>query len=285
MPLEDAQSIDRIESNEPGKLRLVIVDTGETSDPTERLDALLAKLRTYVGYCLNDEFSAQHPGVELSGVTIVVESSQPPTDDMARIHEVGPEGDRSRVVRVEFTSPATVSAHAHPVARPQNESPLDRLTPARIHQLRIVAIICAMAGGVVFVVWFGDMLDARRLDRDGAIVEGTVLGANLLDKAYGRNKYKLPVQYTAIDKDQQERSVEKVFLVREDVYERARVAGMIEVRYLPDDLLMSDVESHNPTPMNYLATALELWVVALVGWVVLWRLEKRVAARGARAIS
>lgn len=283
MPLEDVQAIDRIETPGPGKLRLVVVDTGQTEDAAQRLAALLAKLRTYVSYCLSEDFAAKHPGVELADVTIVVESPLPPTEDMAQIHEVGPEGDRTRVVRVEYVSPGPDGvADASPEVNPA-VSPWDRLTLPRIRQLKIVALICALAGVAVFIGWGSNAWSARRLANEGVDVQGTVLGASVLDKAYGRNKYKLPVQYTVAGDQQPEQSIKKIFLVLEEVYEQARVAGTIEVRYLPDDPQMSSVESHNPTPMNYLATALELWAVALIGWFVLWRLEKRKLAAGARA--
>lgn len=283
MPLEDVQAIDRIETPGPGQLRLVVVDKGQTEDAAQRLAALLAKLRTYVSYCLSDEFAAKHPGVDLADVTIVVESPLPPTDDMAQIHEVGPEGDRTRVVRVVYATPG---APAEDDASPQTTaaaSPWDRLTLTRIRQLKVVALVCALAGVAVFIAWASNAWTARRLANEGVDVQGTVLGASLLDKAYGRNKYKLPVEYPVADDQQPERSIKKMFLVLEEVYEQARVAGTIQVRYLPDDPQMSSVESHNPTPVNYLATAVELWAVALIGWFVLWRLEKRKLAADVRA--
>ncbi len=61
MPLEDVKSIDIALTDAAGNPQLVITDSGETRDPEQRLQLLLAKLTTYLRYIFSEEFAKEHP--------------------------------------------------------------------------------------------------------------------------------------------------------------------------------------------------------------------------------
>ncbi len=102
MALEDPEVIDMIGRPEPGKIELVITDGGQTTDPAERIDALLAKLRTYVGYALSEEFADEHPDAGPDGVSIVVVCATPPTPEMLQVSHVKPHAQPGRLIPVRF---------------------------------------------------------------------------------------------------------------------------------------------------------------------------------------
>src|SRR5438132_12859566 len=103
MPLEDPEVIDIITTPEPGKLELVICDAGVTTDPRERLELLVAKLRAYVGYILSDEFSQKHPGLGPDDVGIGVVCATPPTPEMLGVTHIRPHAQPDRLIPVTFS--------------------------------------------------------------------------------------------------------------------------------------------------------------------------------------
>lgn len=282
MTLEDPQAIDTIETSEQGKVCLVIIDGGQTTEASARLAALLSKLRTYINFALSDEFAAKYPGVDLSSVSIRVDCAQPPTDEMVQIHQVGPEGDRQRVIPVEFTHQGTA---IQPAPRKPSRKPFTtefdqkvKLTPALLKKLYLVmAAIWIVAAGV-FIAWLNDVYESRRLESEGVVVSGEVLGAHILEPAYGKNTYRLPVRFVATDSQDRLREIEKTFFIKEPTYEKARLAGVIDVKYLPDDVNVSHIVGYTEAPITNLVTATELAAVAAIMWLVLWRLGKKLRA-------
>jgi hypothetical protein len=102
MSLENPDVIDIITQPEPDKLELVITDAGVTTDPRERLDLLMAKLRNYVGYILSEDFADEHPELGPEAVSIAVVSATPPTADMLQISHVKPRSRPGRLIPVRF---------------------------------------------------------------------------------------------------------------------------------------------------------------------------------------
>jgi hypothetical protein len=103
MSLEDPDVVDIITTPAPGKLQLVICDAGVTTDPRERLNKLLAKLRSYVGYLLSNEFATEHPDLGPDDVSIGVVCSTPPTLEMLQWTHVRPRVDPPRLIAVHFS--------------------------------------------------------------------------------------------------------------------------------------------------------------------------------------
>jgi hypothetical protein len=92
MPLEETDVVDVITSGPEGRLSLIVIDAGLTEDPEERYALLAAKLRTYMGYCLDEGFADQHPGARLDRVAFRVICRIPPTPAMVAIVELTTRG-------------------------------------------------------------------------------------------------------------------------------------------------------------------------------------------------
>jgi hypothetical protein len=88
MPLEDVKSIDIALTDAAGNPQLVITDSGQTRDPEQRLQLLLAKLTTYLRYIFSEEFAKEHPQSKPQSVSIKVMCALPPTDKMRNISRV-----------------------------------------------------------------------------------------------------------------------------------------------------------------------------------------------------
>ena len=102
MPLEDPTVIDMAARTPDGGVNLLITDSGQTTDPDQRLAMLVEKLRAYMMYVNSEEFAHDHVDVPLDKVTIVVACAEPPTDAMLQIDAVQPKGDATRKIAVKF---------------------------------------------------------------------------------------------------------------------------------------------------------------------------------------
>jgi hypothetical protein len=102
MTLEEANTIDIITKPKNGKMMMVITDAGVTTDPQERLEKLIAKLRSYVGYIMSDNFKKEYPGVKPKNVTIKVICQNEPTEQMKQIDKVMPHGDRENMIPIKY---------------------------------------------------------------------------------------------------------------------------------------------------------------------------------------
>ena len=79
--LEESNKIDFIIATDDGTPRLVISDSGLTTDPHERLEALREKGRFYWAHLNSAEFQKQYPGWRDGAV--VLTSPNKPTEEMA----------------------------------------------------------------------------------------------------------------------------------------------------------------------------------------------------------
>lgn len=86
--LEESDSIDMISQDKSGVVWFTIVDAGITTEPEERYQCLIEKLRTYLGFIMSPDFATQHPGVQRSAVKIRVMSRTQPTPKMAEIRQI-----------------------------------------------------------------------------------------------------------------------------------------------------------------------------------------------------
>ena len=87
MPIEDPKKIDIVTRPGPGRLALLITDSGQTKDPDVRLAMFRAKLATYIDYVENPKFPAEY-GVTRNGVIIVLVSQNEATPEMKAITSV-----------------------------------------------------------------------------------------------------------------------------------------------------------------------------------------------------
>ena len=101
MGIKDTDVIDVIAKDKGGGLVLSIADGGVT-DPQKRFELLIAKLKTYVGYVMSDEFRKKHPGVKPKDVKIMVFCETEPTEQMKQIEQVAPAGDRENLIPVNY---------------------------------------------------------------------------------------------------------------------------------------------------------------------------------------
>jgi hypothetical protein len=102
MTLEKTDVVDIVLKPQDGKITLVVVDAGTTSDPQERYALLLKKLETYVAYATSGGFREQHPHIPVNNVNVRVICAIPPTEEMTQILTIGPSGDRINRMAVEF---------------------------------------------------------------------------------------------------------------------------------------------------------------------------------------
>jgi len=102
MPLEDPNTIDIITKPKNGKMELIITDSGTTTDPNERLQRLIAKLKSYVGYFMSDEFKEEYPDIKPKNVAIKVVCRNEPTEQMKQIDKVSPPNDGENMISIEY---------------------------------------------------------------------------------------------------------------------------------------------------------------------------------------
>jgi hypothetical protein len=100
--LEEPDKIDMAFALPDGKLMLVITDAGITSDAEQRLGYFVAKLRTYLGYILSDEFTAEHPKHKPTDVVIRVMCAQPPSAQMQGMTRITPAERKDLSIPIEF---------------------------------------------------------------------------------------------------------------------------------------------------------------------------------------
>ncbi len=112
MMLEQTDRIDVIAKTPDGKLLFVITDAGLTPDPEERFRLLLAKLSTYVGYIMGDDFSREHPDKAPSDVAIQIMCARPSHATNAGSHPNqsvrSPRPDHSGVLQIFRTRLSSV---------------------------------------------------------------------------------------------------------------------------------------------------------------------------------
>lgn len=115
--LEESDRIDIVTKSPDGKLTLVITDAGLTPDPEQRLEKLLSKLRTYVGFVIGPDFKKEYPQDDIKDVQILVVCKIPPTDEMKKIKQVTPHGEHEKTIDVLFQLfPGQLDRH-HPSKR------------------------------------------------------------------------------------------------------------------------------------------------------------------------
>ena len=100
--LEESDRIDIVTEAKDGKLTLVIADAGLTPDPKERLEKLLSKLRTYVGFVIGPDFKKDYPEHNIKDVQILVMCKIPPSEEMKKIKQVTPHGEHEKAIDVLF---------------------------------------------------------------------------------------------------------------------------------------------------------------------------------------
>ncbi len=103
MPLENPNVIDMITKPKNGKLELVVTDAGVTTEPRERFEKLLSKLKTYVNWVLSDDFKKDYAGVKPRNVTITVLCANEPTPQMKQLSAIMPKGDRENAIKVNYS--------------------------------------------------------------------------------------------------------------------------------------------------------------------------------------
>lgn len=136
MPLESGNTIDLARKTADGDVVMTIVDAGVTTDPSQRFELLMRKLRVYVNYVLSDDFATDVPGVTPAQVSIEVVTSLPATPQMLQIDGVRPRSHPDLVIPVRFVM--------HPDAAPAEDG-----VPADLSALvyRAVALALGALGG------------------------------------------------------------------------------------------------------------------------------------------
>lgn len=104
MTLEETNQIDIGLRAKNGQAVLVIVDAGTITDPDERFNKFLEKLKVYVHRIMGEDFQKDYPGLTTKDVFIYVLCTTPPTEAMKLIQNVGPSGDRINRIQVRFTT-------------------------------------------------------------------------------------------------------------------------------------------------------------------------------------
>ena len=104
MTLEETNQIDLGFLTKDGKLVLGIVDAGTITDETTRFNLFWEKLKVYGHYVMSDDFKKEYPNLTTRDVFIFVVCTEPPTEEMERILDFGPKGDRVNRIKVRFTT-------------------------------------------------------------------------------------------------------------------------------------------------------------------------------------
>lgn len=99
MPLEDTTTIDSIlPPDADGKVCLIIIDAGVTTDPAVRLQFLSEKIQTYAHEIWNGGFIHDYPDKQAGDFIIKVVCQRPPTPAMQEIISIGEIGHQIPVV-------------------------------------------------------------------------------------------------------------------------------------------------------------------------------------------
>lgn len=89
MPLEDLEVIDIVlRPNENGKVGLVIMDAGVTTNPARRAALFREKVRSYFGAVVEGHFKAEHPKLKTSDFYIKAVCTTAPTPEMYELHSL-----------------------------------------------------------------------------------------------------------------------------------------------------------------------------------------------------
>ena len=102
LALEDPNTLDIVLKPKDGKLTLIITDAGLTIDSQERLNKLITKLKSYVGYIVSNEFKKEYSDIKPKDVIIKVVCKNEPTEQMKQITRIMPHGDKENMIQVEF---------------------------------------------------------------------------------------------------------------------------------------------------------------------------------------
>jgi len=102
MTLEEPNKIDITGKTKDGKIFLAITDVGITTNPDERFQKLIMKIKSYMNYVMGDAFKKEHPKVKPKDVIIKVICKNEPTDQMKQIENVGPTGDKENRISVTY---------------------------------------------------------------------------------------------------------------------------------------------------------------------------------------
>ena len=140
MPMEDPNSIDVISKRgEDGRITLAIIDAGITPDPAQRMDCLLKKLKAYVNAIISGALEENFPGHSAKDFKIRVVCNTRPTPEMTAISQIGPRGDATKLIPVEYEefpegawsqppAPATASEPFDWSRLPEEEQRIDKET-------------------------------------------------------------------------------------------------------------------------------------------------------------
>ena len=104
MTLEETDLIDMGFLTKEGQHVLVIVDAGTITDETTRFNLFWEKLKVYSHHVMSEEYKKEYPNLTTRDVFIFVVSTEPPTEAMERIRDIGPKGDRVNRIQVRFTT-------------------------------------------------------------------------------------------------------------------------------------------------------------------------------------
>ena len=104
MTLEETDLIDMGFLTKEGQHVLVIVDAGTITDETTRFNLFWEKLKVYSHHVMSEEYKKEYPNLTPRDVFIFVVSTEPPTEAMERIRDIGPKGDRVNRIKVRFTT-------------------------------------------------------------------------------------------------------------------------------------------------------------------------------------
>lgn len=104
MTLEETDQIDMVFLTKNGQHVLVIVDAGTITDETTRFNLFWEKLKVYSHYVMSDDYKKEYPNLTTRDVFIFVVCTEPPTEAMERIRDIGPKGDRVNRIQVRFTT-------------------------------------------------------------------------------------------------------------------------------------------------------------------------------------
>jgi hypothetical protein len=103
VPLELPNVIDIIlQAEADGRVVLVITDAGVTTDPAQRMDCLMKKLKAYVSAIVSGGLTDDYPNHTAKDFKIRVVCTRRPTSEMANISRVTPRGDLDNAIPVEF---------------------------------------------------------------------------------------------------------------------------------------------------------------------------------------
>ena len=100
--IEEHTTIDTIARTKDGRIELVIMDHGETTDAEARFAHLIEKLKSYLYYVLEGDFKNDFPDKRIQDVAIRVMCRIPPTDEMARLTRLSSPSDPSEGIDIIY---------------------------------------------------------------------------------------------------------------------------------------------------------------------------------------